>query len=262
MKPIQHGTRICHGTLMGNELCRVEDSFGAIVVSQRGDKRVLSFGSRLEQSCVLLDKPYYLMHEYTQIMLLGLLFSKARRATLLGLGGGGLVHCLSHYYPQINIEIVELRQAVIDIAYDWFDLPDQDNIQVTQDDAMDYLSAVTPAETDIIFSDLYEAEGMSSCQAQRDFYTASEKALSDAGCLVLNFHKKPDPQSFLMHTIEDTFNEIIGYDAGRGNCIMFCCKKPVGLHQPVLNSEAESLVQHVNMPLMFYYRNLEYYLKD
>ena len=95
MKPLQHGARINHGRLMGKELYRTEDSDGLIVVTQRGNKRLLSFGSRLEQSSVLMDKPYYLIHEYTQIMLLGLLFVDARHITLLGLGGGGLAHCLS-----------------------------------------------------------------------------------------------------------------------------------------------------------------------
>jgi spermidine synthase len=244
---------------MGNELYRTEDIYGSIVVSQRGNKRVLSFDSVLEQSCVLMDKPYYLMHEYTQVMLLGLLFTEARHVTLLGLGGGGLAHCLIHYYPQITMQVVELRQAVIDIAYDWFDLPASANLQVVQDDAAFYLATVKPGKTDIIFSDLYEAAGMSTCQAQHSFFTACERALSAEGCLVLNFHKKPDPQSFLMRTIEELFNEIIIYDAGNRNCIMFCCKKPAVLHQAALNAAAEALVLHVQMPLMFYYQKLAQY---
>lgn len=259
MKPIQHGARINHGTLMGKELYRTEDDEGSIFVTQRGNKRLLSFGSRLEQSSVLMGKPYYLIHEYTQIMLLGLLFVDTRRITLLGLGGGGLVHCLSHFFPQSVILVVEIRKAVIDIAYDWFDLPRSDNLQVINDDALHYLSTREQSSSDIIFSDLYEAGGMSACQAQQEFIIASYQALSESGCLVLNFHKKPDPQSFLMQTIEDLFKEILVYDAGNRNCIMYCCKKPVGLHRAALNTEAELLSQHVDLPLMFYYRKLEQY---
>lgn len=259
MKPLQHGTRICHGSLMGKELYRTEDSYGVIVVSQRGNKRVLNFGSNLEQSSVLIDKPHYLIHEYTQIMLLGLLFVNTRDITILGLGGGGLAHCLSHYFPQTNIRIVEIRQAVIEIAHDWFDLPRSVNIHVLQDDALHYLSNFEKNKTDIIFSDLYEAEGMSECQAQEEFIIACHEALSDNGCLVLNFHNKPEPQSLLMHSIENLFIDIIEYDAGNGNCIMFCCKNIIALQQAELNTSAESLVQQVKMPLMFYYRKLEHY---
>ena len=79
---------------MGKEIFRTEDDIGVIVVFQRANKRILSFDYSLEQSCVYMEKPYYLAHEYTQAMLLGLLFVDAKHVTLLGLGGGGLVHCL------------------------------------------------------------------------------------------------------------------------------------------------------------------------
>jgi len=272
VKPIQHGTRISQGTLMGKELYRTEDSEGCIVVTQRGNKRLLSFdtghydsrrfGSNLEQSSVLMGKQYYLIHEYTQTMLLGLLFSDASRMILLGLGGGGLAHCLSHFFPQSKLQVVEIRQAVIDIAYDWFDLPRLDHLQVINDDALHYLLQCKQGDSDIIFSDLYEADGMSACQAQQDFIVASYQALNETGCLVLNFHQKPHRGSLLMDTIESFFDEIIVCDSGeetsQRNSIMFCCKRAVALHQPAINARAEALTKQVKMPLMMYYHKLAF----
>ena len=260
MKPLQHGARINHDTSMGKELYRTEDDGGSIIVTQRGNKRLLSFSSRLEQSSVLMTRPYYLIHEYTQVMLLGLVFVEARHMTLLGLGGGGLVHSLSHYYPQATIQVVEIRQAVIDIAYDWFDLPRQDNLQVVKDDAMHYVSRLTQGCTDIIFSDLYEAEGMAACQQQQAFIVACYQSLSESGCLVLNFHDRPHRGSLLMDTIESFFSEIILYDSeessGKRSSIMFCCKNTVALHESDINWRAECLTKLVKMPLMHYYRHL------
>jgi len=261
LKPLLHGARINHGRLMGKELYRTEDSDGLIVVTQRGNKRLLSFGSRLEQSSVLMGKPYYLIHEYTQIMLLGLLFVDARHITLLGLGGGGLAHCLSHFFPQSTIRVVEIRQAVIDIAYEYFELPRLENLQIVNDDAMHYVSKLGQATTDIIFSDLYEANGMSACQAQQEFIVACYQALSESGCLIINFHHKPHPGSLQMDTIESFFSEIVVYDSedlpGGRNSIMFCCKSAVALHQPEVNRGAESMAKLMKMPLMQYYRHLE-----
>lgn len=250
---------------MGKELYRIEDDYGSIVVTQRGNRRLLSFGSRLEQSSVLMTKPCYLIHEYTQVMLLGLVFADARHMTLLGLGGGGLVHCLSHFYPQATLRAVEIRQAVIDIAYQWFQLPRLDRLQVVNDDAMHYVSKLAPASTDIIFSDLYQAEGMAACQAQQAFIDASYSALSREGCLVINFHDKPAAGSALMAAIEGLFSEIIVYDTGENpgdlsykrNAIMFCCKRTVALHEPEINWRAECLTRLVKMPLMQHYRQLE-----
>jgi spermidine synthase len=258
VKPIQHSARINHATLMGRELYRTEDKDGPVIVTQRGNKRLLSFGSGLEQSCVSMDKPSYLIHEYTQIMLLGLLFSDARRLVVLGLGGGGLVHCLSQYYPQSSITVVELRQAVIGIAYDWFDLPRLDNLQVINANALSYMKKLKQDSCDIIFSDLYEADGMSTCQAQQDFIVACYQALSASGCMVLNFHQKPYRGSVLMDTINSFFDNIIVHDSGERNCIMFCCKNEVTLHTPELDARAAELAKQVEMPLLSHYRKLEY----
>ena len=200
--------------LIGQELYRIEDELGTILVSERGNKRLLSFGSLLEQSCLLLNKPYYLMHEYTQTMLLGLLFAEAQRITILGLGGGAFVHCLSHYFPHLTIQAIEIRKAVIDIAYEWFNLPNHDNLTVINADANEYVSTLTPNSSDIIFSDLYEADGMSACQAQEDFLSSSCLALSEPGCLVLNLHQLPSRDSKLLKTLERLFCEIVIYDAG------------------------------------------------
>jgi spermidine synthase len=262
LKPIRHSARSKHGTLKGKEIYRTEDGEGSIVVTQRGNRRLLSFDSSLEQSCVLMGQPYYLIHEYTQIMLLGLLFADAGRILLLGLGGGGLAHCLSYFFPQSVIRVVEIRQAVIDIAYDWFDLPRLDNLQVVNGDALTYLARLKDSSSDIIFSDLYQSDGMSACQEQQEFIVASYRALSDSGCMVINFHHKPHRGSLLMAAIESFFSDIIVYDAeglpGERNSIMFCCKRSVALHQPEVNARAEALAKLLKMPLLVHYRRLEF----
>ena len=256
MKSLQHGARACYGTLMGKELYRVKDDMGFVVVTQRGDKRVLSFNSMLEQSSMLMTKPYYLTHEYTQIMLLGLLFVEAGHMTLLGLGGGSLAHCLSHFYPQRIMQVVELRQAVIDVAYEWFNLPKVPNLQVKQYDAKKYLSEAA-GSTDIIFSDLYEAEAMSGCQMQQEFIEDSYRILSEYGCLVINYHSMPDKDEPVMCRLAELFSEIYLCDVINGNHILFCTKKCFSISDDAMNQRAEALVQLFKMPLMYYYRKLE-----
>jgi spermidine synthase len=241
---------------MGKVIFRTEDDMGVIVVSQRGDKRVLSFDSGLEQSSVYLSKPYYLAHEYTQVMLLGLILVDAKHVTLLGLGGGGLAHCLSHYYKELTINVVELRQAVIDIAYEWFDLPRIPQLQVSQDDAQQYLLRTKSASTDIIFSDLYHANGMSELQNQKGFLKNCYKALNRKGWLVLNFHTMPVFESALMQTLRSLFPDIRVCNVIKGNWILICGKTPSPFDEETLTRRAEVLVEQVKMPLMYYYRQL------
>jgi len=241
---------------MGYELCRVEDNYGLVVVTQRGDKRVLSFASNLEQSSLYMSKRHYLSHEYTQIMLLGLLFVEAKNITLLGLGGGGLVHCLNHFYPQCNIQVAELRQSVIDLAYDWFELPQIDAVKIYCSDAYDYLQALGAESTNLIMSDLYVADGMSEVQGQISFINSACQALSKQGCLVINFHHMPESDSLLMQEIHNAFGVVYVCDVFKGNRVMFCCKGIEQLRKDELKIKTQILIETLEMPLMYYSRQL------
>lgn len=241
---------------MGQELYRVEDDYGVILVTQRGDKRILSFASIFEQSSIYMSKRYYLSHEYTQIMLLGLLFVEAKNITLLGLGGGGLAHCLHHFYPQCNIQVAELRQAVIDVAYDWFELPKDEKLKVYCSDAHEFLKTLEASGTDLIMSDLYVAEGMSEVQAQISFIKSTYRSLSKQGCLVINFHHMPEPESHLMQKIHALFEVVYVCDVFKGNRIIFCCKGVEPLRRDELKVRTQALIETVEMPLMYYSKKL------
>jgi len=89
-------------------------------VFDRKDKRMLTFGSIYEQSCISKSRPHVLLHQYTQAMITVLLFTDPKKVTMLGLGGGALAHCLLHSIPDIELKAVELRPAVIKVATDYF----------------------------------------------------------------------------------------------------------------------------------------------
>lgn len=256
LKVMQRIARLCAGTSMGRVLFRDEDEMGQILVTQRGGRRVLSFGSGLEQSSVLMERPACLTHEYTQIMLLGLLFVEAQHITLLGLGGGGLVHCLSHFYPQCQLQVVELRQRVIDAARNWFELPQTEQITLHCADAARYIAHAQQAHTDLILSDLYESEGMSEVQASAFYIRHCARHLTERGVMVLNFHQLPAPHSELMQAITEQFAEVFVCDVFSGNFVMFCLKMPLQSSLSSKLPEAKALARQLEMPLLYYFRQL------
>ncbi|RDH84984.1 MAG: hypothetical protein DIZ80_05840 [endosymbiont of Galathealinum brachiosum] len=241
---------------MNKELYRTEDEYGPIIVLEQGDKRTLSFGSDLQQTSLLMHKPQYLVHEYTQIMLLGLVFTDIRQITILGLGGGGLAHCLNYYYPQIVTRVVEIRQSVIDIAYQWFNLPQKANLKVYNRDAREYIKRVKAQSIDLLLSDLYEAQGMNELQAQTEFIEQSNKALSDSGWMVINFHQMPDKNSAVMKTIYQNFSDVRVCDVFIGNWILFCGKKESAFDKNEINERVRKLAKKLGLPLMYYFKNL------
>ena len=100
-----------------------QDPFGELRVFDDGAVRTLSFAAGNEQSACLKADPGKLLFEYTQVMLLGLLFAEPRKVLCLGLGAGSLATALHRHCKQAKITAVELRQAVIDVAENYFYLP-------------------------------------------------------------------------------------------------------------------------------------------
>jgi len=241
---------------MINELYRTADEYGEIVVVELGDKRILNFASGLQQSAIYPHKPYSLVHEYTQIMLLGLIFVEAKNIAIFGLGGGGLVHCLSHYYPQVKLQAVELRQAVVDVAYDWFYLPKNENINVYCDDATKFVKNLDKECVDIVFSDLYEAQGMSDAQLQSEFIIDSYMALNEHACLVVNFHYLPDGDAIVLEQIRRLFSCVYLCDVFKGNQVLFCIKSNLDVDKDELKKRASRLAKTMDLPLKYYFKQL------
>jgi spermidine synthase len=189
----------------GKLIHRTSDEFGIMLVLDYPRYRVLSFDSVYEQSGFYLEKPYELVHEYTRIMMLTLGFITPKHITLLGLGGGSLLRSLHFYLDGCDFHVVELRQKVFDIAKDYFDIPTDNRVRFSIADAQLQLAASKSGSTDIIFSDIYDAADMSSIQVQKTFLTECERALSQHGWLVINYHKLPDRHTAFFATLGELF---------------------------------------------------------
>lgn len=180
------GTRFTM-SIPGVEVFRCYDDLGPIRVFEEGSTRYLAFSEDAQQSAIDLNRPSDLVFEYTQAMMLGLIYVPApKRVTLLGLGAGSLVHALHQYDPIMLIDVAELRPLVISVAHKWFELPtNDDRLNLNSADAQQYMSDFQ-GETDLIFTDIYNDHGMLDMQLCPEFITDCFNALSREGILVLN----------------------------------------------------------------------------
>lgn len=256
MKPFQYLHEIFSDDALGEEIYRIEDAIGAIVVIERGDRRTLTLGSIYEQSSVLLSKPHALVHGYTQAMLLSLLFIKPAHVTLFGLGGGSLAVCLHRAFPQLTVHAIELRRAVIDVAYQYFYLPHSARLQVTHGEVNDYLKTAPAGSTDIILSDLYHQHGMDALQLKHDYIKRCYDLLSADGWLVLNYHDLPTESSPVIRSIIALFVEVYQCTVPSGNWIIFCGKSTMTTSRGVLTQRAKELEQLIANPLTPHFKQL------
>ena len=169
----------------GIEIDRRYDELGPITVFDDGPYRILRFGEGGEQSRIERARPYLPVYQYSQAMLLALLFEPAPdRALLLGLGGGALAHSLLQYSDNLEISAAELRPQVAAIARQLFQLPSE-RLNITIEDALTYLQQDS-SSYDLIFTDIYNDNGMEGSQLNPEYLSHCHHLLSDHGILVMN----------------------------------------------------------------------------
>ena len=217
---------------------RTNDQWGDILVIDKQNCRTLAFDPVYEQSCIDLKTPHIPVHEYTRIMLLVLAFINPRHVTVLGLGGGCLLHSLSYLLPQCQLLSIELRKKVYEVALNFFMIPTQHNIHISIADAKVAMNRCDDAGTQIIFADLYQSYGMNPFQMQKKFVQQCQRVLDNTGWLVVNYHQLPELNSIFIQCLRYYFAEIFVCPAFSGNYILFARKQLIG---PLENYKANVL---------------------
>lgn len=226
----------------GKLIYHTTDEWGHILVTAHKRYRVLTFDSIYEQSSIDLKRPDYLVHEYTRTMMLGMLLTEPSRAVVLGLGGGCLARSLVSLQPDIQIQAVELREKVVEVAREFFGLPSERNLTIAIDDAKHWLKAAEPASANLIFADLYQASGISEYQNHIRFVRQCDRVLTDDGCLVANFHHVPDFNSSFFGALSELFSSVFICSVASGNMILFATRTDYFDDvRHVLQSRAEKL---------------------
>ncbi len=237
----------------GKEVSRIHDDYGPIQVFDDGDKRYLSFGSHCEQSCLIKSDPNLLIYEYTQAMMLPLLFRQPQHVTVMGLGGGSIVKFLYRNLVDVHITAIELRAAVIATAYQFFQLPQDNRIKMCQIEAGNYLRQSTSNSTDIIFSDMFDAFDIDPQQIEAEFMQECHRVLTDDGWLVVNYHLSDANQ---LRRVSSGFAEVHFCRVSTGNLVMLAGKKSAGLDKVQLKERAAALSDDFGFSLTTYLRRM------
>ena len=235
-------------SLSGDLIFYTYDPYGELRVLDDGITRTLSFGCDNEQSACLKQNPAMPIFEYTQTMLLSLLFLEPRRVLCLGLGAGSLLNVLHKHFKACKFTIVELRQAVIDIAESYFYLPAGKRVQKHCLDAKDFVAEDT-THYDLIFSDIYTEEGVAELQLQAQFLYQTAARLKPRGILVINCWCEHQRDQRLLGILERLFVSVYACPTGDGNWIVFASNSYLENQPKTLKEKAESLSQRLGFSL-------------
>lgn len=243
---------------LGKLIFQTHDEHGAVDVYDDQHMRYLTFGNSVEQSCMDKLKPYRLEHSYTQTMLLGLLLGETPvEVAVLGLGGGSLIRALHHLRPKLHIDAIDYRQSVIDVAKDFFFLPETSKVKLYCNEAEKFLEQ-NPKNYNVMFSDLYLADKVHQSQQQKSFYDLCHERLTDNGLLVINqwsgeFEAVKHCQSILSNVFKD---QVYNLHVQGGNHISFAFKGELpDIERKAFFEKAQSLGLKLDIPLQKLSRN-------
>lgn len=240
--------------MQGKELYRSYDAYGVLLVLDDGNKRYLSFGSDDEQSCILKDQPNIPQLDYVRAMLLVLCFASPKRVLVLGLGGGSLTQAL-HSFAEIRQEVVELRAEVVKIAQRYFQLPRSKRINLHTMDAWTYLDTEMAKPVDVIFSDIYDADGVCEQQLDPGYLYECYERLRPSGWLVLNCWKEHRADAVL-EALRCHFAQLHTCTTQDGNWVVFAGKSAAFPSQSQLKQSVKQLTQPLGFSLSGYLNRL------
>lgn len=168
--------------------------------------RYLHFGTKWVQGAMQISCPTRLVLDYTQQMMVWLLFMDLQpkdRAGILGLGAGSLLrYTLEHTSAQV--ETVEWNPQVTAICRAYFCLPETERSVITHADAGDWVHETrNQNQFSVLMADLYDAQAEGPVRGSTEFYQGCHHALTDTGVLVVNLFGN---HSSFPHNIENIRN--------------------------------------------------------
>ncbi|MBD3671856.1 MAG: hypothetical protein HUJ29_13885 [Gammaproteobacteria bacterium] len=228
----------------------ITDDLGPVQVYENQVLRSLHFGTRARQSAMYPNKPYLLPLSYSRYMLAPLLFiPRVRRVLILGFGAGSLFQYMNyHFKPELDIVTVELRQAVIDVARDYFHLQEyEQDLEINVMPAMEYLEQ-EHAPFDLVFVDIYNDKGADQTLLEQRFFTQLLRHVNEHGMISVNLwssHSAAFKQ--VSANIQQHFPYLLNLPVpNKGNVIVLAGQTPTDLMHPDLMSRAKLLQQQFN----------------
>lgn len=223
----------------------VEDSFST---------RCLKFTQKRDnstQTCINLNDPRKMVFSYTKMSMASLLLNtKPRRVLIIGLGGGTLPMALRDLIPSAVIETVEIDEAVVRVARDYFGfVEDPQNIAITQDARVfGKRAALRGLEYDLIILDAFNGEYIPEHLMTVEFLREMRALLSDDGVLVANTFAGSRLYDYESATYAEVFGQFLNFrQTSTGNRVILVPQAKLApdqrtpLSKRTLSNRAEAL---------------------
>ena len=240
----------------------VRSDFSHIRIRRQEDVRTLLFvgdlGEEIIESQVDLEQPHNLLLPYSRFMLVSYVIApEQRRALIVGLGGGGMLHFLRHFDPDLKLDIVEIDPVVIHVADEFFDARADGNARIINQDALKFLQQ-EGEPYDVIYMDAFlgasdatDASGVPLHLKTAEFFKIVQARLNPRGLVVFNLHRHSNHDEDVQ-AIRAAFPQIYRFGVpDRGNVIVAASMVKKRLEPETLDQRAAEFDQNSNAGFSF-----------
>jgi spermidine synthase len=170
----------------GYTIVHTEDSqYHRIAVVEDDDSRYLRFDSSF-QSGMYTNDPFRTRFDYVDYLQLPMAYRpQTRRILYIGLGGGSAPKRTWRDFPATRLDVVELDPAVVDVAYEYFELPRDPRLRVETEDGRRFLAA-NDGPWDAIVIDAFYSDSIPFHLATREFLELARSRLAPGGTVATN----------------------------------------------------------------------------
>ena len=208
------------------------DGEGVIEVVDEAETRSLYFGTPAAQSAMSRRDPDVLILPYTRYMLSALLFCREpARVLVLGMGGASLPRYFMHAFPGCQVDVVERRAKVVEVARTYFQLPSSPLLRIHLMDAARFVEGWRGRAFDLVLVDLHGRDGTAPVVLEPGFFPACAGLRGRRGVLATNiWSNSVSDSASIVNAHRATFGEghLTLPVRDRGNVILLGLPFPAG----------------------------------
>ncbi len=256
---------LASGSVSAETIHEEKSKYRDITVTQVGDRRCLLFnvhrGDR-NQTCMLVNDRDNLVFDYTRMSFAGLLLNgEPENILVIGLGGGSIPMVFSDLYPDAKIDVIEVDEAVVRVAKEFFYFEETANMKAIVDDGRPFIkrAGLRGIKYDYIVLDAFSGDYIPEHMLTREFLEEVKGIMTDESVLVANTFSTSRLYDHESVTYQRAFNEFYNFKLpSSGNRIIITQLEPLPPRGELV-TEARRLADSLGkygVPLLDYPRRL------
>lgn len=225
-----NGRAVAQRTIIHEERSQYRD----VVVTEFNNQRCMLFNVHrgdMNQTCIDLRDPRRLVFNYTRMSFAGLLLNPdPQRILVAGLGGGTIPTVMRELYPDAHIDVLEVDQAVVNVAKEYFSFVEDEKLINHVVDARVFIkrAGLRGEQYDYIVLDAFSGEYIPEHLLTQEFLQEVRQILTPDGVVVANTFASSRLYDYESVTYQSVFGEFLNFKtAGSGNRIILAMKQPL-----------------------------------